>query len=128
MKIFFQFMILKQFHHSQTIYLFLLIKRNKLKVFWIFSNVPKRTLNCIQIMSTNRCIFPGSTKSIMKLLLCSNKSFVGFLIKSNVSKDSSSNKWPDFFYLNIFCNTEGSMKSEVVGSLNVTVGVLICPR
>jgi hypothetical protein len=121
-------MVLKQLHHSQTIDLLLLIKRNKLKVFWIFSNVSKGTLNCIQIVSTNRCVLSSSTKSIVKLLLSSDKSFIGFLIESNVSKDSSSNKWPDLVHLNIFCNTEGSMTSEVVGALKVTEGVLMCPR
>lgn len=64
----------------------------------------------------------------MKLLLSSNECFISFIVKRNVSKDSSSHKGTNLFHLNEKIDTEGSIVIVVVGGVRVTMGVFICCR
>ena len=128
MKILLQFMIFKRFHHTVSIYCFLLVEWNELEVFRVLRNIFERTFNRIKIMSSNRCILSGATKSIMKFLLSCNKSLVGFLVKVNISEDCSCNKWPNLFDLHKLFFTDGSTTIVVVGLDSVTFGVVICSR
>ena len=105
MQIFLQLVVLEQFHHSLTVYFYLLVERNKREIFRILGNVAKRTSNCIQIMSSNRGILSGSTESIVELFLSSDECLVCLLVKSNVTEDGSCNKWANL--LNTRINGDG---------------------
>lgn len=53
MQIFLQFVVLEQFHHSQTVHLSLLVEGNEGEILGILGNVAERTSNCIQVVSSN---------------------------------------------------------------------------
>lgn len=121
-------MIFQKFDHSMSIYFFSLIERNKWKIFWIFGNISEWAFNSIQIMCSNWCILSGSTKSIMKLFLSCNESFVSLLIESYVSKNGSCNEWSNLLHLNHQNITEASIVICVVGLVNTTEGTSEVPK
>ena len=127
-KILFKFMIFQKFDHSMSINFLGLIERHKRKIFWIFGNIFEWAFNSIQIMCSNWCILSGSTKSIMKLFLCCDKSFVCLFIKSHVSQNGSCDEWSNLFHLNYPKNTEGSIVICVVGLVNTTEGTSERPK
>lgn len=45
MQVLLQFVILKQFHHPDSIHLFLLIERNEFELLRILGNILERTFN-----------------------------------------------------------------------------------
>ena len=128
MKIFFQFVVLKKFHHAQAVDLCLLIQRNELEVFRILGHVLKRSLDSIEVVGSNRGVLSCSAEGIVQLLLSSNKGLVGLIIEGDVSEDSSSDKGPDLLYLSNTKGTDESIVIEVVGCVNTTLGTSAFPR
>lgn len=64
----------------------------------------------------------------MKLLLCSNKGFIGLLIETDVPENGSSNERSDLIDLHISDLTDGSTTIEVVGLVRTTLGIFIFSR
>ncbi len=94
-KIFLKLMIFKRLHHAQTVNFILLIQWNELEFCGSPCHILERSLNCIKIMSSDRCIFSVSTEGSMKLFLCSNERLISFIIELNIPQYSTYNERSD---------------------------------
>ena len=92
-------MILEELHHAQTVDFLVLVQGNELKFFRVFGYISEGTFYGVEVVGPDGGVLPGSAEGVMQFFLGSDESFVGFIVKGDISEDSSCDEGTNLFDL-----------------------------
>lgn len=90
-----------------SISLLSLVQGDELDLFWLKSFISERTLDCVQIVSSERNEGSSSSKIVMKLVLEVDEAVISILSKGDISENSTDADFSQIIDLKSLLSTLG---------------------